>query len=226
MTGIPLWKIWLSYFTEVLIESAPSDLNPHMYVSLKNGRLQLSTANAIYSYDTLYHNFAELLPLIDPDKLPGRNVLILGFGLGSVPLIIEKLGWPEPHFTGVELDPRVIELASKYALPRIKSPITLLCTDAQIFTKNTAQRFGLIVVDIFLDDLIPEEFTRRDFFHDVKNCLEPGGLVIMNTLGLTEEDNIRSEALMRDSFGKLFPEVIVHPIRGNRMLLSSPAFFK
>ncbi|MEL6944963.1 MAG: hypothetical protein AAFO82_20090, partial [Bacteroidota bacterium] len=52
--SIPRWKRWWSYLSEIHIESAPNEINPHLYVSLRNGRYQLSTANAIYSYEDLY----------------------------------------------------------------------------------------------------------------------------------------------------------------------------
>ena len=52
----PLWKRWLSYLFEIHVESTSSDYNPHLHVSLNNGRYQLSTANAIYSFEDLYDN--------------------------------------------------------------------------------------------------------------------------------------------------------------------------
>ena len=86
----PIWKRLLSYFFEWHIESAPSEANPHLYVSLKNGRYQLCTANAVYSYEDLYTNFLRAFEQIDFDKVPGKDVLILGLGLGSIPIILEK----------------------------------------------------------------------------------------------------------------------------------------
>ncbi|MEL6987810.1 MAG: hypothetical protein AAGK97_08260, partial [Bacteroidota bacterium] len=86
---IPKWKKYLSYFIELHIESAPGEINPHLYVSLKNGRLQLSTANAVYSHEELYLNFKQAFDKLKFEKLEGKNVLILGFGLGSIPIIIE-----------------------------------------------------------------------------------------------------------------------------------------
>ena len=53
----PLWKRLVSYLFEIHVESTSSEFNPHLYVSLYKGRYQLSTANAIYSFDkkvTLY----------------------------------------------------------------------------------------------------------------------------------------------------------------------------
>ena len=99
----PLWKRWLSHLFVFHIESTSSEYNPHLYVSLRNGRYQLCTANAIYSFEDLYDNFADSFVQLELDKLPGKRVLILGFGLGSIPLILEKLGYTDFEFTGVEI---------------------------------------------------------------------------------------------------------------------------
>ena len=83
----PLWKRLLSYLFELHIESTSSEHNPHLYVSLKNGRYQLSTANAVYSYGDLYDNFSEAFQQLNLESREIKNVLILGFGLAfaSVP---------------------------------------------------------------------------------------------------------------------------------------------
>ena len=86
----PFWKKILSYFFEFHIESAPSEINPHLYVSLNRGRYQLSTANAIYSFEDLYDNFFDAFKKVNLDQYPIKNVLVLGLGLGSIPLMLEK----------------------------------------------------------------------------------------------------------------------------------------
>ncbi|HAI57462.1 MAG TPA: hypothetical protein DCM04_05945, partial [Saprospirales bacterium] len=53
----PKWKYLLSYLMEVHLESSSSEHNEYLHVSLNKGRLQLSTANAIYSYADKYENF-------------------------------------------------------------------------------------------------------------------------------------------------------------------------
>lgn len=226
MTGIPFWKRWLSYLTEIHIESAPSEINPHLYVSLKNGRLQLSTAHAVYSYDDLYHNFALVFKKLDLSRLPGEAVLILGFGLGSVPYILEKKLGLQLEYTGIEIDESVIELASSYSIPRLESPVQLIQTSGEMFLDISDETFDLIIIDIFLDDVIPDEYLQIDFLEQVRDHLNPGGLVIMNTLALTAADRTASREFFSGTFKKVFPGAVAETVPGNLMLLSSPAFFK
>ena len=109
----PLWKRFLSYLFEIHIESTSSEYNPHLYVSLQKGRYQLSTANAVYSFEDLYDNFSDAFKEIDLDRLNIQNVLILGFGLGSIPIILEQNFKKKYHYTGVEIDEEVLYLAKK-----------------------------------------------------------------------------------------------------------------
>ncbi len=72
----PFWKSLLSYIWEIPIESCASALNPDLHVSLKRGRYQLFTENAIYSYADLYDNFVKGFRQIDLSRLPNEDVLI------------------------------------------------------------------------------------------------------------------------------------------------------
>lgn len=226
MSRVSPWKRWLSYLTEVHIESAPSEINPHLYVSLRKGRFQLSTAHAVYSYDDLYRNFGDLFERLDLKRLPGDEVLILGFGLGSVPYLLEKQEKLAFSYTGIELDEHVVQLASTFTLPRLSSPVHLITTDADIFLSITEEQYDLIIIDVFLDDFIPPAIRSLEFLGKVKRQLRPGGLVIMNTLAALSKDREESQRFFQEKFRTVFPEAVAETVPGNLMLLSSPAFFK
>jgi len=162
---IPRWKYYLSYLTELHIESAPSEHNPHLYVSLRKGRYQLATANAIYSYGDLYDNFSDAFQTINLEGI--ENALLLGFGLGSIPYMLEKKFHKEYYYTGVEIDENVLYLANKYVLPELHSPISLLPTDAATYVSYCQEQFDLICMDVFLDDTIPAIFETKTFLQQL-----------------------------------------------------------
>ncbi|MBK6950066.1 MAG: hypothetical protein IPH16_20125 [Haliscomenobacter sp.] len=62
--NIPRWKYFLSYFTDIPVESLSSRIHPELNVTLQQGRLQLSTAKAIYSFGDLYYNFSRVFSAI------------------------------------------------------------------------------------------------------------------------------------------------------------------
>jgi spermidine synthase len=218
--AVPRWQQWLSYLMEIHVESAPSAVNPHLYVSLKKGRYQLSTANAIYSYEDLYVNFEQAFLKLDIKKQDIDQVLVLGFGLGSIPYMLEHKFQRDYQYTGVELDESVIYLAGKYALPKLTSSVSLICADAVAFVAQTEALYALICVDIFLDDMIPDHARTLDFLEDIRARLAPGGIVLFNQLGLTEPDKAKAKAFYQEIFLKAFPEGEYWQLGGNVMLVS------
>jgi len=215
----PFWKKIISYLTELHIESAPSDINPHLYVSLNNGRYQLCTANAIYSYEDLYDNYSEAFKKIEIDKRKIENVLILGFGLGSIPFMLEKKFNKKYHYTAIEIDESVIYLATKYALPEINSSIQMICTDAFAYVMQCQEQFDIICMDVFLDDIIPEEFEAEDFLNNLKRLITKDGLLLYNRLANTPEDLKATQTFFKEKFQPVFPDGKYLEVRGNWMLL-------
>lgn len=216
----PRWKQWLSYFVEQHVESTSSGHNPHLYVSLSNGRYQLCTANAIYSYEDRYDNYRKAFTRINLDLLPGKEVLLLGLGLGSIPIMLEKIFDRELYYTAVEIDEAVIELATKYALPDLVSPVEIICADALVYVDQRPNTFDLICMDVFLDDIVPESFERETFLSHLKAMLNPKGLLLFNRLAATAKDKKESRQFFEDSFLKIFPEGAYLDVGGNYILFN------
>jgi len=209
----------LSYLTEFHIEDAPSDLNPALHVCLVNGRYQLCTENAIYSYADLYDNFSGAFAQLDLKNRKIKKVLILGFGMASIPIILEKMDF-NYHYTAVEIDEQVIYLASKYELPYLRSPIQMICADAAQWVQISEEQFDLIAVDLFLDDVIPDHFTQSFFLENTKELLRPGGLLLYNRLANTEADLEKTQTFFTETFKGVFPKGRHLEVGGNWMLLN------
>lgn len=222
----PLWKRLLSYVFELHVESASSEYNPHLYVSLKNGRYQLSTANAIYSYGDLYDNFSGAFAKMDLEKANFSTALILGLGLGSIPIILEKIFKKQYNYTAVEIDEEIVYLASKYTLPELESNIEVISTDAAIFTLQCQQKFDLITVDVFLDDVIPDTFQQSSFLLGVKDLLTDNGLVLYNHLAHSAQDLTNAQVFFEGPFKAVFPAATFVETNGNWMMMSSGEFLK
>lgn len=200
------------------LETASSDQNPELAVVLDRGRLQLLSGNAIYSWDDLYHNFTLAFGTIDLDEESIEDVLVLGFGLGSVPYILEKIFDRSYNYTGVEWDETVAALASKYTLPRLSSAVEIITADAGVFVEVTRQKFDLIAVDIFEDDRTPEQFATVEFLHTCARRLNPGGLLLYNCLYNTPQNVRRTDRFFNEIFLKAFPDGWKIDTGGNWML--------
>ena len=216
----PLWKRLLSYFVELHIESSPSEVNPHLYVSLKNGRYQLCTANAVYSFEDLYTNFLWAFERLELDKAPGKEVLVLGLGLGSIPFILENNLGRQFRYTAVELDEAVIYLANQYWLDGLSSPVTTICADAYAFLLQNEEQYSMICMDIFLDDLVPKPFESPEFLEALKDALAPGGLLLYNRLADNLRDQQATQLFFEQRFLPVFPQGAYLDVGGNWILLN------
>lgn len=213
-----LYKKWWSYISDVHIESSSSDYNEILDLYLVKGRYQLTTANAIYSYGDKYDNFAKVFKNLDLNKI--NDVLVLGFGLASIPYILEKIHHKNFSYTGVEIDEEVVYLASKYVLDELKSQIHVMTTDAYTFLCMDESRYDLICMDVFNDDIIPEELETIDYLEMLDEALSKNGILIYNRLYFHKEDKDRTDVFFEEVFKKVFPEASYIDTDGNRMLLN------
>ncbi|MCP4440820.1 MAG: hypothetical protein GY810_18010, partial [Aureispira sp.] len=183
----PFWKTWLSHLIELRIEHVDSVYSEKLEIIYKKGRYALCTPNAVYSYDDLYFNFRESFLKLPLDKLPIKSVLVLGVGLGSIPLMLETIFDKQYEYTLVEIDPKVIELAKKYNLDHLKSPLNIVCSDALEYVTQCTQQFDLIAVDLFIDDVVPSAFETIAFLEALKQLIPEKGLLLYNRLTYNEK---------------------------------------
>lgn len=221
---IPRWKYWLSYITEVHIESCPSEHNPHLYVSLISGKIQLSTEHAIYSYDDRYDNYKESFEQIDLVRLKPKKILILGLGLGSVITILERHHQIFAEIRGVEIDENIVYLFNKYVALNLASPCTIQCADAQVFVQLCEETFDLICMDVFLDDLVPDSFERVEFLEKLKSLLSPDGLLLYNRLASTKEDVERTLKFFEGAFSEVFESPSYLTVHENMMFQNTDEY--
>lgn len=213
------WKIALSYLYDQLIETASSEYNEELYLLLVKGRYQLVTDKVIYSFEDKYDNFFDLFKVLDLKDV--KSCLILGFGLGSIPVMLEQKFGLDIVFTGIEIDEEIVYLASKYVLDDLHSQINLIHTDAENFMAFNEEEFDMICSDVFINDEIPDPFRSIDFLEGCKASLSSQGMLLYNTLYLTEKDKIQSRAFFNDVFKNVFPKAKAYHCGNNLMLVSS-----
>ncbi len=218
----PWWKRLLSYLVEWHIESAPSPHNPHLYVSLVNGRYQLSTARAVYSHGDLYHNFTASFRRIPTGRFQDGHALLLGLGLGSIPWMLEKRFSVQMRFTAVEIDESIIGLAEKYVLSDLQSSIQTYCADARTFVAQCREQFDFIAMDVFIDDRVPEKLEELEFLRNLRDLIRPGGLLFYNRMTATPAARRATELFFSNRFAPVFPQSTALKLGSNWMLVNDP----
>jgi spermidine synthase len=120
-----------------------------------------------------------------------RSALVLGLGAGIVPMRLAREG---VAVETVEIDPASLAAARTYfgfdnALVRVH------LTDARTHLKRCGRRYDVVVVDLFHGDGTPDYLLTRDFFSDLKRCLEPRGIAVFNTFADLEQPAVYAHLL-------------------------------
>jgi hypothetical protein len=218
---IPIWKKYISYVVEIPLENLTGSDHEHLNVSLRRGRIQLSTLKSIYSFDDLYLNFLHAFKRI---SLPsnGAEILILGLGLASIPYLLEKTFHKKYKYKIVEIDEAIIYLASKYTLPRLNSSLEIVHADASHYLELDMAKYDLVVMDIFIEDEIPSVFESETFLKQLKEKLKPQGQLLYNRLFRNSRDKVKTKQFFYGPFKNTFERSDFKDILGNWIIIGKP----
>lgn len=171
-----------SYMWGQRLATYQSTINGKLEVWMVNGKLILNSAHANQSFDSLHDVFTNVFEEIGLQHQPIRNILLLGLGAGNIPAIIEEELVMHCKITAVEKDPLMIELGKKYFdLNRFKHLQTIR-EDASVYVKHCKHQYELIIIDLFVDNNVPEMFTHEDFLAQLENLLLPEGFILFNLI--------------------------------------------
>ena len=129
-------------------------------------------------------------PLFNPDEGVDTtdNALLIGLACGTVARQLSEVYGPIP-IDGVELDPEIARVGREYfAMDETNLPnLNVVVADGRYFLRTDAQRYDLIGVDAYRQPYIPFQLTTKEFFQEVADHLNPGGVAVVN-VGRTETD--------------------------------------
>lgn len=120
--------------------------------------------------------------------------------------------FPEAKLDVVEIDPKMTELAKKYFNLKEDPRLTIYHEDSRIFLNNTTKKYDAIYVDAFGAITVPYQLTTVEFVEKMKNALNPGGVVIINTISSIEGTNNKFLLAEYKTYNQVFPQVKVFPV--------------
>lgn len=213
-------KELFSHVYEFPIEQVESKYSTILNVSYFKGRYMLSTRNAVYSFAEKYESFSEAFKQLKIEKRNIQKILILGYGLGSITQILNQQYQINGHYTAVDIDPVVIDLAKRYGFLPGQSKIDMFCADAYEFVKSDYEQYDLICVDLFIDDTVPEIAESEVFLYNLSRLLKKdNGLLIFSRLNVDSIQKSANNSFRRDAFKKVFSPVKEIETKGNLMLV-------
>ena len=118
-------------------------------------------------------------------------------------------------YTLVELDEEVVYLANKYILKNLKSKTTVINTNALRYIEQSQEKFDMICMDVFVDNIIPVEFRQTASLEHLSRLLKGQGILLYNVLRTGFEK--QTDELIQD-LEKVFPHVWYDQIENNLII--------
>lgn len=198
------WKL-LSYLFDLPLEHLSSEFNPSIHLYLSKGELKLVSHKAIYSYGLRYEHFVDAFKKIQIEYRKPEKILILGLGTGSIPHMLQNQFKVKANYDFVERDPEVIFLFEKYLEYIYTGPYRFYCEDGMKFMEENLQKYDLVCMDIFDDNLVPKKFESEKFLYLLKASLSKNGILLYNRLNADSEDHERNKHFL-ETFQLAFPQ--------------------
>jgi spermidine synthase len=163
-----------------ITKNIKSDYNGNLEVTVINGKKYLDTLNTNYSYGSLQRVMQFSLKQLDLSRI--HNALVLGLGGGCAVKLLRQDFHYSGAITAVDIDPVIINLAEKEFHIVSDESTKIICADAFTFVEKDNSKFDLVIIDLFIDNKVPDKFLTLEFWRYLLAHISTGGKIIFNTL--------------------------------------------
>jgi len=140
-----------------------------------------------------------------------RNALVIGGAGYSYPKdFLDK--FPEANLDVVEIDPEMTEIAKKYFNLKDNPRLTIYHADSRVFLNNTSKKYDAIYVDAFSGITVPYQLTTLEAINNMKKALNPGGVIITNTVSPIDGPYNKFFASEYKTYKECFSQVKIFPV--------------
>lgn len=127
------------------------------------------------------YDMVNAIPLLRP---AARRVLLIGLGGGHM---VKTLNARNVGVDAVEIDPQVVE-AAKAFFGIGEGPLChIIEQDGRPVLNRCHGQYDAVVVNAFAGGDIPPHLTSREAFDEMKRCLVPDGLLLMNCMSAADD---------------------------------------
>jgi spermidine synthase len=125
--------------------------------------------------------------------------LLLGLGGGSVIKSLRRVFHYELGIVAVEIDPVIIQIANDEFGVIADERTEIVCADAFEYVTGNNKKFDLIIIDLFIDNRVPEKLFSIEFWERVKARVRSNGSIIFNSINENSKvfEPIRSQLKWR-----------------------------
>jgi spermidine synthase len=176
--------------------------------------LILNEGQAIHSEydssDNLTHNYWDYLLVADAfrpaqDTPPSpRSIAILGLAGGTSARQYRLAYGSQVDITGVEIDPAILDAGHRY-FHLGDAGAHEVVADARYWLDTQAATYDVMIVDAYRQPYIPFHLTTKEFFQQLRDHLNPGGVAVVN-VGRTASDYRLVDAIA-STMAAVYPNV-------------------
>ncbi|WP_299519547.1 spermidine synthase [Winogradskyella sp.] len=170
-------KQFLSYILPIT-KTITSQYSGTLEITWHNGKKHLNSKNANYSYGSLQNILKFGIEQIALQKV--NSILVLGMGGGSVIETLRNDFNYTKSITAVEIDPVIIEIAATEFGISKNEHLKIHCLDALDFVKTDNEHYDVIIIDLFIDLSVPNQFLSESFWNHVLRLKSSKGDIIFN----------------------------------------------
>lgn len=166
-----------------------STINGTLELTWMNGKKVLDSQHANYSYGTLQKLLCFGLSKVNFSHT--SDILLLGLGGGSIIKSLRDTFNHQGKITAIEIDPIVIDIAkNEFDIQQIQN-MEIICEDAFSYMGSCKTKYDVIIVDIFIDNQVPDQFYSEPFWKNISECLNKEAYVLFNAgINLKEKSMI------------------------------------
>ena len=153
-----------------------------------------------------------------------KNILLLGLGGGSVIRTLREDFHFRGDITAVEIDRVIIAIANDEFGLVADEQFSIIHADASDYIRTTSEIYDLIIIDLFIDTVIPADVYTHDFWKHIRRITEKNGYFLFNASTSTRRDTVFLSLL--DTIGRLFSLEQYEAVRGTNTLIIGKSMMK
>lgn len=183
-------KRLLSYLVPIKVYETPSNTSANLEVTWNNGTLVLDSKHTNYSHGSLEKVLKKGMQYIGYTTLKdAKSTLLLGVAAGSAIKILRNEIHNEGKIIGVDIDPKVIDVATNYFNLGAYQNFEMIIEDARVFIAHNEQKFDFILIDIFEDNVMPDFLFEATFIENIKLAMTKNSYILFNFMLLNDIEN-------------------------------------
>ncbi len=155
---------------------------------------------------------------------PRPRVLIIGLGGGTVAYQLRKLFGASVTIDVVETDRSMVRAMESFLPERIE--VKVMIGDGAGYVKSIKHRYDTIILDAYVNDLVPEQFLTQEFIDSTYDALGPAGTFAINYINSSNgQERLEGYIALLKARFRVF-EVAPNSFTSNVVLVCSKVFGK